>query len=41
MTQMSHSWMDWIFFGWFFAGSAGGWLLLGILAAEIWRKWRS
>lgn len=38
---MPHSWINWLFFGFFFAGSFGGWLLLAILASEIWRKWRS
>jgi len=37
---MPHDWINWIFFGWFFAGAAGGWLLLGILASEVWRKWK-
>lgn len=37
---MSKPLIDWLMYGFFFAGSAGGWLVLGILASEIWRKWR-
>lgn len=32
---------EWIFFSFFFGGAAGGWLILGILAREIWIKFRS
>lgn len=38
---MSKPLVDWLLYGFFFGGAAGGWLLLGILGSEIWRKFRS
>lgn len=34
---MPTSLLSWLFFGFFFIGAAGGWFILAILGAEIWK----
>lgn len=31
---------EWMWFAFFSIGSLGGWVLVGVLSAEVWRKFR-
>jgi hypothetical protein len=38
--MLPNSLPEWLWFSFFTVGSLGGWVLVGVLSAELWRKVR-
>lgn len=37
---MPNSLLEWLMYAYFFIGSAAGWFLIGILANEVWARFK-